>query len=72
MPTTTTRDTTTITIARSNQPNIRRRGGPMTDGPYCSCLGCLATADVAIEHPEHGRCVVCEDCAAGYMVVHNV
>jgi hypothetical protein len=41
-------------------------------GPTCVCLGCHDDAAVVIDHPDHGRRVVCEDDAEGYEVVDDV
>lgn len=43
-----------------------------TAGPYCGCLGCTASADVRIDHPDHGERVVCDDHADEYEVVAHV
>lgn len=41
----------------------------MNTGPFCACLGCRSEASVAIDHPEHGRRVVCDDCARTFEVI---
>ncbi|WP_176696675.1 hypothetical protein [Haloparvum sedimenti] len=38
----------------------------------CGCLGCTDPAAVVIDHPDHGRRVVCEDDAKDHKVLRHV
>lgn len=38
----------------------------------CGCAGCLAGADVVVEHPDHGERVVCSDHVGNLEVVADV
>jgi len=40
--------------------------------PTCTCLGCHDPATKVIDHPDHGRRVVCDDDAEGYEVIERV
>lgn len=39
---------------------------------FCGCAGCLASADVVVEHPDHGQRVVCEGHVGGLEVIGDV
>ncbi|WP_188977150.1 hypothetical protein [Halocalculus aciditolerans] len=41
-------------------------------GPFCGCGGCTDSADVVIDHPDHGERVVCEQHIRGYPVIRHV
>jgi hypothetical protein len=40
--------------------------------PSCGALGCIAAADVVIDHPTYGPRTVCHDHAKGYPVIRHV
>lgn len=35
-------------------------------GPFCAAASCSETAAVVVEHPDHGRRVVCDEHAADF------
>lgn len=44
-------------------------GVSVTTGPFCACLGCRSEATTVIDHPDHGRRVVCDGCAEPFEVI---
>lgn len=50
----------------------QRTESPVPIGPTCTCLGCHDPATKAIDHPDHGRRVVCDDHAEGHEVIERV
>lgn len=43
-----------------------------TPDDVCGCLGCSGGAFAEVDHPEHGRRIVCEGHANGHEVIRYV